>query len=102
MFTGVPRPYIPQQFRQMVFDSHTHSHTQAFVPLIPSSHHNITGQISIKMYISRLDVVYNVRNLRKIWHHTTAPLDKFKTPEVRFANTHIDIVGPLPEDMFTY
>ena len=69
---------------------------QAFAPLITSSHHDITGQISIKMYISRLDVVYNVRNLRKIRHHTTALLDKFKTPDVRFPNIHINIVGPLP------
>ena len=32
----------------------------------------------------------------KIQRHTTAPLGKFKTPDTRFANIYIDIVGPFP------
>lgn len=50
----------------------THSHTQVFVPLNTSSHHSMSGLISTKMYVSGLDVVYNVRNLRlsvKLQYH---------------------------------
>ena len=32
----------------------------------------------------------------KIQQHTTSPLGKFKTPDARFSNIYIDIVGPLP------
>ena len=40
-----------------------YSHTLAFVSLTTSSHHDMSGLISTKMYISGLNVVYNVRNL---------------------------------------
>ena len=95
MSTKVPRPYIPQQFRRTVFDSlHSLSH-----PSIRATQHLITSR-----YIWP-NINKDVRNWTrsciqcqksKIHRHTTAPLGKFKTPDARFSNIHIDIVGPLP------
>ena len=95
MSTKVPRPYIPHQFRRTVFDSlHSLSH-----PSIRATQHLITSR-----YIWP-NINKDVRNWTrsciqcqksKIHRHTTAPLGKFKTPDARFSNIHIDIVGPLP------
>ena len=95
MSTKVPRPYIPHQFRHTVFDSlHSLSH-----PSIRATQHLITSR-----YIWP-NINKDVRNWTrsciqcqksKIHRHTTAPLGKFKTPDARFSNIHIDIVGPLP------
>ena len=103
MSTGVPRPYIPQQFRQAVFDSlHAFTITPQYLcytqHLITSRY--ISGLTSTKICISGLDVAYNVKS--KIHHHTTVPLGKFTTPDGRLANmTSLDPFHLL-KDAFTY
>ena len=93
--TGVPRPYIPQQFRQAVFDSlHSLSH-----PSIRATQHLITSRYiwpNINKDVRKWARCCIQCRKSKIHRHTTAPLGKFKTPDTRFANIHIDIVGPLP------
>ena len=95
MSTGVPRPYIPQQFRQTVFDSlHSLSH-----PSIRATQHLITARYiwpNINKDVRKWARCCIQCQKSKIHRHTTAPLGKFTTPDARFANIHIDIVGPLP------
>ena len=95
MSTGVPRPYVPQQFRQTVFDSlHSLSH-----PSIRATQHLITSRYvwpNINKDVRKWTRCCIQCQKSKIQRHTTAPLGKFKTPDARFANIHIDIVGPLP------
>ena len=70
--SGVPRPYVPQQFRHTFLIHCTPSHTLAFVPLNTSSHHDMSGLISTKMYVSGLNIVYNIRNLTfNVTNHST-------------------------------
>ena len=95
MSTGVPRSYVPQQFRKTVFDSlHSLSH-----PSIRATQRLITAR-----YVWP-NINQDVRNWAKcclqcqklkVQRHTASPLGKFKTPDARFSNIHIDIVGPLP------
>ena len=94
MSTGVPRPYVPQQLRQTVFDSlHSLSH-----PSIRATQHLITSRYvwpNINKDVCKWTRCCIQCQKSKIQRHTTAPLGKFKTPDGRFANIHIDIVGPL-------
>ena len=95
MSTGVPRPYVLQQFRQTVFDSlHSLSH-----PSIRATQHLITSRYvwpNINKDVCKWTRCCIQCQKSKIQCHTTAPLSKFKTPDARFDNIHIDIVGPLP------
>ena len=93
--TGVLRPYIPQQFRHTVSDSlHSLSH-----PSICATQHLITSQYvwpNINKDVRKWTTCCIQCQKSKIQRHTTPPLGKYKTPDARFANIHIDIVGPLP------
>ena len=95
MSTGVPRPYVPQQFRKTVFDSlHSLSH-----PSIRATQRLITSRYvwpSINQDVRNWAKCCLQCQKSKIQRHTTSPLGKFKTPDARFSNIHIDIVGPLP------
>ena len=92
MSTGVPRPYIPQQFRQTVFDSlHSLSH-----PSIRATQHLRYIWPNMNKDVRKWARCCVQCQKSKVHRHTTAPLGKFKTPDSRFANIHIDIVGPLP------
>ena len=95
MSTGVPRPYIPSELRHTIFDAlHSLSHpgvraTQRLItahyvwPKIKSDTHK-WAQTCLKCQQS------------KVHKHTMTPHGTFATPDARFDNTHIDIVGPLP------
>ena len=95
MSTGVPRPYVPQRFRQTVFDSlHSLSH-----PSIRATQHLITSRYvwpNINKDVRKWARCCIQCQKSKIQRHTTVSLGKFKTPDARFDNIHIDIVGPLP------
>ena len=80
MSTGVPRPYIPQQFRQTVFDSlHSLSH-----PSIRATQHLITARYiwpNINKDVHKWARCCIQCQKSKIHRHTTAPLGKFTTPD---------------------
>ena len=100
--TGVPRPFIPKQFRRTVFDSlHSLAHPsiRATLKLITNRYvwPNMNSDVR-KWAQSCLSCQQS-----KVQRHTKAPLATFATPDARFNQVHIDIVGPLPPSQgFTY
>ena len=100
--TGVPRPFIPKKFRRTLFDSlHSLSHPsiRATLKLITDRYvwPNINSDVR-KWAQSCLSCQQS-----KVQRHTRAPLATFATPDARFNEVHIDIVGPLPPAQgFTY
>ena len=100
--TGVPRPFIPSKFCRTLFDSlHSLSHPSihATLKLITDRYvwPNINSDIR-KWAQSCLSCQQS-----KVQRHTRAPLATFATPDARFNEVHIDIVGPLPPAQgFTY
>ncbi len=93
--TGVPRPFVPAQFRRAAFDSlHALSH-----PGVRTSQRLVTSR-----YVWP-SVNKDVRNWAracipcqrcKVQRHTVTRLSTFTTPDARFKEVHIDLVGPLP------
>ena len=95
MSTGSPRPFVPKDFRQQVFEVlHALSHpgirgTQKLVStryVWPEMHNDI------KVWAQACTACQ--RN--KVHRHNHTPLHTFQTPDARFDCIHIDIVGPLP------
>ena len=100
--SGMPRPFVPKEFRRTVFHSlHSLSH-----PGIRAT------QCLITAHYVRPGINADVRNWArscsfcqraKIHRHVISPLSPFTTPDRRFDQIHIDIVGPLsPSNGFTY
>ena len=93
--TGSPRPFVPSQFRRAVFNSlHQLSH-----PGIRASQRLLAGRY-IWPAINR-DVRSWARSCHycqssKVQRHTSTPVGSFLPPDCRFADIHVDIVGPLP------
>ena len=100
--TGIPRPYVPKQFRRSVFDS---LHL-LFHPSIRATQHLVTTRYvwpGINADVRRWVKTCLHCQKSKIQRHTVAPPGTFMTPDSRFDNIHIDIVGPLPPSKgFTY
>ena len=91
MSTGVPRPYIPQQL----------SNKQCLTLCIHSicaTQHLITSRymLNINKDVHKWARCCVQCQKSKIHCHTTASLGKFTTPDARFVNIHIEIIGPLP------
>ncbi len=93
--TGVPRPFVPIQFRRPVFsalDSLSHPDIRATQRLItdryiwPGMNKDIRRRPCSCLPCQR----------SKIQHHTITPLSSFETPEAKFDQMHLDLVGPLP------
>ena len=82
---------------------YTHYHTQVFMPLSTSSHHDMSGLTSTKTYASGLDVAYNVRNLRSnvTPQHHLANL-RHLMPDLLIYTLTLLAHYHLPKDMFTY
>ena len=93
--TGVPRPFIPKQFRRKIFDSlHSLSH-----PGIRATQKLITDRYvwpSINSDVRKWARSCLSCQRSKIQRHTKSPPSTFATPDARFNQVHIDIVGPLP------
>ena len=100
--TEVPRPFIPDQFRHTVFDS-LHSLSDPSI--------RTTLKLITNCYVwpnMNSDVHKWARSClscqqSKVQRHIKAPLATFATPDARFNQVYIDIVGPLPPSQgFTY
>ena len=100
--TGSPRPYVPPDFRQPVFNMlHNLSHpgiraTQRLVTaryVWPSMNRDVRNWSRSCLSCQR----------SKVHRHTKTPLSRFMPPSARFDHIHIDLVGPLPSSQgFTY
>jgi len=95
MSTGVPRPYVPGKFRRAVFDClHSMSH-----PSIRATQQLLTTRYvwpGINRDVRKWAQTCLQCQRCKVHRHTVTPLGTFATPDARFDNVHIDIVGPLP------
>ena len=100
--TGVPRPFVPAQFRRTVFNSlHTLSH-----PGVRATQRLITSRYvwpSINKDVRNWARACIPCQRSKVQRHTVTPLSTFAVPDVRFSKVHIDLVGPLPPSQgYTY
>ena len=93
--TGVPRPYVPPEFRRKVIDSlHSLSH-----PGIHATQRLITARYvwpGINTDVRKWAQACLQCQRSKVHQHTVTPTSTFATPDARFDHVHIDIVGPLP------
>ena len=93
---NVPRILVPQKLRFRIFDEvHSLAHPGVKVT------RELIGQRFVWKGM-RKDVAMFVRTCilcqqSKIVRHNKTPLQRFKTPDARFAHIHCDIVGPLLE-----
>ena len=91
----VHRPFVPAAFRRIVFDSlHSLSH-----PGIRATQHLITSRYvwpGINKDVRKWAQSCIRCQRAKIQRHTVTPLSTFASPDTRFDQVHIDLVGPLP------
>ena len=95
MSSGKARPFVPTSFHEEVFQSiHNLAHTGV----------RATRKLLADRFVwtgIRTDVATWVRQCEpcqrsKVQRHTKSPIGTFRSPSVRFANIHLDLVGPLP------
>ena len=93
--TGIQRPYVPGSFRRAIFDlMHSMSH-----PGIRATQRLVTSRFvwpNINSDVRKWAHSCLHCQRAKIHRHTTALLATFATPDARFDQVHIDLVGPLP------
>ena len=91
-----PRPFVPIAFRHVVFDSlHSLAH-----PGVRATQRLITERFvwpGMNTDVRKWTKAYLQCQRSMIQHHTVTPLSTFATPDARFDQVHIDIVGPLPQ-----
>ena len=93
--TGSPRPLVPAAMRREVFDvvhGLSHPGTRATVRIMKAKFvwHGIAKDVR---EWSRSCIGCQTA---KVHRHNRAPLHKFEAPTARFAQVHVDLVGPLP------
>ena len=93
--TSRPRPYLPSILRRQIFDAvHSFSHPSA----------NSTTRLITNKYVwegMRKDIKKWVREchkcqISKISTHVESGIQPYDNVPIRFANIHMDIIGPLP------
>ena len=100
--TGTPRPFVPAAFRRAVFDS---LHSLAY-PGVPATQRLIAERFvwpGMNTDVRKWTKSCLQCQRSKVHRHTVTPLSTFATPDARFDQVHIDIVGPLPPSRgYTY
>ena len=93
--TGVPRPFVPANYRRLEFDVlHSLAH-----PGIRATQRLVTQRFvwpGINMDIRRWARSCLQCQRAKVHRHAHSPPGTFTTPDARFDQVHIDLVGPLP------
>ena len=88
-------PFVPTTFRRMVFDSlHSLAH-----PGVCATQRLITERFvwpGMNTDVRKWTKACLQCQRSKIQRRTVTPLSTFATPDARFDQVHIDIVGPLP------
>ena len=100
--TGMQRPVVPMDFRRPVFDAlHSISH-----PGIRASQRLLTRHFvwpGINADVRRWARSCLQCQRSKVHRHHSTPPGVFSTPDARFDQVHVDLVGPLPpSDGYTY
>ena len=100
--TGAQRPCVPESFRRAIFESlHSLSH-----PGIRETQRLVTRHFvwpGMNTDVRRWARSCLKCQRAKIHRHTASPPATFGTPDARFDQVHIDLVGPLPPSRgFTY
>lgn len=93
--TGKFRPYVPPNFRRMIFSKlHNLSHpgSRATVRLVSDRYVWPSVNKDCREWSRSCDACQR----SKVSRHNSAPLGNFDTPTGRFLHVHMDIVGPLP------
>lgn len=93
--TGIHRPFVPEKFRKLIFDSiHgiAHPSIRTTIKLVKSKFvwHSISK-----------DVAYWAKSCipcqkSKIHRHTKSPIGSFPLVSNRFDEIHLDLIGPMP------
>jgi cleavage and polyadenylation specificity factor subunit 1 len=93
--TGSPRPFVPESFRRIIFDS---LHGLAHPGIRATQKLIVTRYVwpGINSDVRRWTRTCLQCQRSKVQRHTMAPLIPFSTPDVRFDKVHLDLVGPLP------
>ncbi|CAI2730875.1 unnamed protein product [Schistosoma spindalis] len=98
--TGLPRPIVPSTYRRLVFDAlHGLSHPgiAATLRLIAARYVWPSMNKDVRMWVKQCLQC----QLSKVHRHVAAPIGTFATPDARFDHVHIDIVRPLPLNLYT-
>ncbi|GFV98767.1 pol polyprotein [Trichonephila clavipes] len=95
MSTDTVRPYVPQKFRKLCFDS---VHNLAHPALRTTS--KLVRNRFVWPSINKYCTVWAGRCIpcqcAKVHRHTVAPLQKFSDTSTMFDQVHIDLISPLP------
>lgn len=90
-----PRPYIPPNLRQQVFQHfHKLSHLGKHATVKLVTEHFVWPNMSTDIRNWTKSCLSCQEN--KINKHTKSPTGTFSTSDAKFRNIHVDIVGPLP------
>lgn len=93
--TSKIRPYIPQKFRQQMFQQiHGFAH-----PSIRSTVHQMTDKFiwpGMKKEVSDWAKTCLRCQKCKVSRHTKSKFAEYSAPDERFSVVHIDLIGPLP------
>lgn len=92
---SIKRPFITTEFRKQVFDAlHGLSHPSARTTVRLVSERYVWPGIrkDCRMW-SRLCIACQKS---KVSRHVHSPIHDFKVPTARFAQVHVDLIGPLP------
>ena len=100
--TGTPCQYIPPKFQHMNFNSlHSLSH-----PGVKATQRLITARFvwpNINHDVKQWKYSCLQCQCSKVHRHTVSLLSTFATPDARFNQIHVDIVGPIPPSRgYTY
>ncbi|GFT07367.1 transposon Tf2-11 polyprotein [Trichonephila clavipes] len=93
--TNVSRPFIPKDYRKIVFQ---HLHGLSHPGIAAST--KLATQRFVWPNIRR-DIKTWVNSCHpcqrsKIYRHTKAPIGTFALPDARFSQIHVDFIGPFP------
>ncbi|CAA9997552.1 unnamed protein product [Nesidiocoris tenuis] len=93
--TGKLRPFVPEPFRRLIFDSlHSLAH-----PGIKASVDLVNSRFcwpSLKRDVALWSKTCIACQRSKVWRHTSSPVRTYSPGNRRFSHINVDIVGPLP------
>lgn len=94
--TNIPRPYVPPNFRKIIFDQiHNLAH-KGFKQTLSQIKRDFVWPTMTKD-ICLWNKHCSACQKNKITKHNKSPYEHIPVPSERFKHVHLDIVGPLPQ-----
>lgn len=93
--TSRPRPFVTATHRKQIFESlHSLSHpgAKASIKLISDRYVWPSLRKDVRSWVRECASCQTA----KVTRHTTAALGNYDLPDARFADIHLDLIGPLP------